>query len=282
MAVDTWPTTFGYWLYPMQLWLKAWDLFLEHGHRMLAQLVGVITIALAVVIWRLDRRKWMRWLAVAAVVGVCSQGLLGGLRVIYDQGLPVLAKVHGCTAPLFFGLCAALVALTSAAWRRPESLQASPFARRLHCLTLATTSAVYLQIVIGAQLRHVSPGDWLGWFELWVWLKLIVAGLIAVLVVATIIYVSRRMPAEAMIVRRTRLLAALLLLQLVLGGAVWVTNYGWPGWFTDYIWAVKYTVVQEGRLQVLVTTAHTAMGSLNLVASLGLTLWSFRRLRGLP
>jgi len=280
MAVDTWPSSFGYWFYPPPFWLKAWDLFLEHGHRMLAQLVGVLTIALAVVLWKMDRREWMRWLAAAAVAGVCFQGLLGGLRVLFDERL--LAKVHGCTAPLFFALCATLVTLTSAAWQEPKPPQGHPAARRLHRLALVVAAAVYLQIVLGAQLRHVAPGGWLGWFQLWVWLKLILAGLIAVGAVGLLVYMLRRVPAEVVIARRAKLLAVLFCVQLLLGAGTWVTKYNWPGWFRKYIWAVDYTPVQEGRLQVLVTTAHAAIGSLILVVALGLTLWSFRRLRGSP
>jgi hypothetical protein len=55
-----------------------------------------------------------------------------------------------------------------------------------------------------------------------------------------------------------------------------VTNYGWPRWFTDLFFRVEYTIEWAGRLQVLFTTAHTAVGSLLLAASLGLALWSFR------
>ena len=114
MSVPDWPTTYGYWFYPLHLWIRVWDLFLEHGHRMLAQLVGAITIALAVLLWKLDSRRAVRWLALAAVIGVILQGTIGGLRVIADERL--LARLHGCTAPLFFTLCAALVSVTSRRW----------------------------------------------------------------------------------------------------------------------------------------------------------------------
>ncbi len=305
MAVPDWPSTYGYWgYYPVRAWLAVWDLFLEHGHRMLAQLVGLVTIALAVVFWRVEPRRWMRWLGVAAVAGVVFQGTLGGLRVIADERL--LAKVHGCTAPLFFALCAALVTLTSRRWidlRSSDLLQKGtvPFslrenrdsplrenrdspqaARRLRRLSLAVTLALYVQIVLGAQLRHVSPNGGIGWFELWVWLKLIAAGLITIGVVWLLIHVRRNLPEVPGIVRRAKLLSALFFVQLVLGAATWVTNFGWPAWFTNYIWAVQYTVVAEGRLQVVITTAHAALGSLNLVGSLSLTLWSRRLLRGGP
>jgi cytochrome c oxidase assembly protein subunit 15 len=278
MAVPDWPTTEGDWFYPIPQWIAAdWDVFLEHGHRLLAQLVGLVTIGLAVAIWRLDPRKWMRWLAAAALAGVVLQGVIGGLRVLGKELL--LAQVHGCTGPLFFALSAALVTLTSARWhaaRRPSERRG---ARGVHGLALAAAVALYLEIVLGAQLRHVSPVGTPGWFDLWVWLKLILAGLILIGLVWLVAAVVRRVGSEAMLVRRAWLLAALFGLQLVLGAATWVTNYSWPLWFKTYVWPLSYTVVAEGPLQVVTTTVHAAVGSLNLVAALSLVLWSRRLVR---
>lgn len=273
MAVSDWPTTQGSWFYPVQEWLAAaWDFFLEHGHRMLAQLVGLTAIAMAVVLWKLDRRRWMRWMGAAVVAGVALQAVLGGFRVLWDAVL--LAKIHGCTAPLLLGLSAALVVLTSPRWRQPDGPRSHPAARGLGCLTVVMTAAVYVLIVLGAQLRHL-----LGWFELWVWLKLIAVGLVAIGLVWLLIYVSRRAGDEAMILRRARLLIVLFAVQLLLGVSAWVTHYGWPGWFRNYLWPIEYTIVQEGLLQVWTTTAHAAAGSLNLIVSLALALWSRRLLQ---
>lgn len=279
MAIPDWPTTEGAWFYPLQEWLSAdWDVFLEHGHRLLAQGVILLAIALAVALWTLDRRKWMRWLAVAAVAGVLIQATIGGLRVLAGELL--LAKVHGCTGPLFFALSAVLVTLTSGRWQRSGQPRPNAAARQLFCLALASTLAIYLQIVLGAQLRHVSLLDAPGWFPLWVWSKLIAAGLIGIVVAWLLVYVLRRVPSETMIVRRAELLAALFAVQLVLGAGTWVTNYGWPLWFRDYFWPLVYTVVAQGPLQVVTTTAHAAIGALNLVVALSLVLWSRRLLRG--
>ena len=276
MAVPDWPTTEGYWFYPLPKWLEAdGDVFLQHGHRMLALLVGLMAIALAVVLGRLDPRPGVRWLGVAALAGFVVQAVLGGLRVLTGEIL--LAKVLGCTGPLFFALAAALVTLTSPRWHQGARPKKLPAARRLHALAVAVTLALYLQIVLGAQLRHVPPVEALGWFVLWVWLKLILAGLILAAVVWLLIDV-RRHAAEPMLVRRAGFLVALCSGQLVLGAATWVTNYGWPLWFKTYVRPLPYTVVAEGALQVVTTTLHMAAGSLCLVAALSLVLWSRRRL----
>lgn len=281
MAVPDWPGTYGHWIwYPLDLWFGAWDLFLAHGHRLAARLVGLLTVALAVVIWRSDPRRWMRRLALVAVAGVILQGTLGGLRVILAAEW--LAKVHGCTAPLLFALSAALVTFTSRAWRQLDATKQHPAARRLRALTAGSTGAIYLLIVLCAQLRHLGFSDAPGRFELWVRLALILAGLIGVVLIGLLAFVLRRLREEAKIVRLTALLVSLFFVQLVLGAATWVTNYEWPAWFTNYIWAVEYRVVAEGRLQVLVTTAHTAVGSLVLAAAVVLTIRSFRLLRAEP
>ncbi len=114
MAVPDWPTTYGYnlFLYPWQTWLFGpWDLFIEHGHRLLAATVGLVTIALVVVLYRCERRTWVRRLGLAALALVLFQGWLGGMRVRMDARL--LAQIHGCVGPAFFALAAALAVFTS-------------------------------------------------------------------------------------------------------------------------------------------------------------------------
>lgn len=277
-AVPDWPTTYDHWLYPPRLWPAApRDLLLVCSHRTLGAAVIALAVALAVVLWTLDRRKWMRPLAVAAVAGVLLQEVLGGLRVRGDEIL--LARMHACTAPLFFGLCAALVALTSPGWRRHGPPVQHPAARGLQRLALAVTLMIYVQIVLCCQLRHLPPDGEPGRFVLWVWLVLILAGLTATGLAWLLIHVLRRLRAEAMIVRRGLLLVALFLMQLVLGAGAWVTGYGWPKWFTRGIWATSYTIVADGWMQVGMKTGHAALGPLILAASLGLTLWSFRLFR---
>ncbi|MHC4402147.1 MAG: heme o synthase [Planctomycetota bacterium] len=277
MAVVDWPGTYDHFFwYPLKHWLPNvnWDVFLEHSHRLIARGVGLISIVLAVLLWSMVRRPWSRWLAIAVVVGVVSQGVLGGLRVLANEVL--LAKIHGCTGPLFFALGAAVVVVTSRAWWEQRRQGVRDAGRLLRWLAVGTTAAVYLQIILGAQLRHVPAATAPGWWLLWVWLHVIVAGLAAVEVFWLAALVVRRMAGQPMLVRRACALAGLFGLQLALGAAAWVTNYGWPNWFRDYVWPLEYTVVAEGPLQALLTTAHVAVGSLTLVAALSLTMWLFR------
>lgn len=290
MAVPDWPTTYDHWLYPPRLWLAApRDLFLAGGHRMLGSLVILAAVAQAVVLWTLDRRKWMRWLAAGALGGVLLQEGLGGLRVLSGQILP--ARIHGCTAPLFFALSAALLTLTSGAWQQrgttPKEPPAAPRLRRralaaTWAIALAATLAIYVQIILCSRFRHLPPDSGASRFALSVYLVLILGGLIVVAMVWLLIHALWQLRGEPMIAYRAVLLGALFFAQLLLGAGAWVTNYGWPKWFTRNIWAANYTIVAEGWLQVVLTTAHAALGSLTLAVGLGLALWSLRLWRAMP
>ena len=285
MAVPDWPTTYGYnlFLYPWQTWVYGpWDLFIEHGHRLLAAVVGLLTIALAVALWRRDERAWVRRLGLVAIVGVVAQGVLGGLRVRLDERL--LAQIHGCVGPAFFALAAALTVCTSRRWRALSNVgQVSkvPFDGPFETcptgrLAIVTTMLVYAQLLLGSQLRHVSPTADVTVFRATVMLHLFLALVLSLHVSLLLFQTGLRRHAEAWLARPARGLAALVVVQLGLGCAAWVLNYGWPSWLSDYEWAAGYVVSRESATQALVTTAHVATGSLILAMSLSLALRSLR------
>ena len=89
---------------------------------------------------------------------------------------------------------------------------------------------------------------------------------------------SQRESGGRLLARRAKWFAAIVSVQLLLAAVTWVANYGWPAWFTRGVWPLESSVMAQGRLLVLVTTAHAAIGSLTLVAALSLTLWLTRLL----
>ncbi|MCC6126223.1 MAG: COX15/CtaA family protein [Pirellulales bacterium] len=312
MAVPDWPTTYDSWFYPLQKWIwkVSSDLFLEHGHRTLAQLVGLASIFLVVAVFRGDGRKSARRLAIIILAGLLFQGTLGGFRVRWDERL--LARIHGCTAPIIFCLCVLMVAITSKTWRDTADLRINPAARRMLWLAPILTGLIYLEIVFGTLLRHPLIDAWTNWSLFWIWSKVITVGvlflgmcyllfLVPTLPSLTLVptlprgnAIPRRsgvadtptdgqstdFSALAIIRRRIFLLASLFVLQVILACTTWVANYGWPKWFTDNFVNWNYTVVKEGVLQVWITTAHAAVGSLVLVSAFNLTVWTRRLLRG--
>src|SRR5574341_2436098 len=82
LAVPDWPTTFGHnmFLYPWSQMVGG--IFYEHSHRLIGSVVGMLTVAFALILWVTERRRWVRMLGMGAVVAVVIQGFLGGLRVV--------------------------------------------------------------------------------------------------------------------------------------------------------------------------------------------------------
>ncbi len=280
MAVEDWPTTFGYPLlfYPLVKWIYGpADVFIEHGHRLYASGVGMLTIAAMVVTWIYEPRRWVRILSVVALAAVIGQGLLGGLRVIEDEVL--LAKIHGCVGPLFFAICAAWATVTSGRWRNCGKFAEIRFAAAIQRLALLTTVLAYLQLVLGAQLRHMPVTMTPTAFRSMLVFHLAVAAVLALHIVAlaALAWLPRRQ--DPWVRRPATFLAVLLASQLLLGAGTWITKYGYPDWIADPFGWAGYTVLAEGPAQVLITTTHVAIGSLILIVSLVTALRSFRLLR---
>src|SRR5438477_3530043 len=153
LAVPDWPTTFGYnmFLFPVSKWLGG--ILFEHTHRLMGSLVGFLTIILAVWLWVREDRPWVRNLGAIAVFGVILQGVLGGLRVtmMKDQ----IGIFHACVAQAFLGLLVLIALVTTQFWRSLAN-QAIDSHRFLPVKTLAVaiTVAIYIQLALGATMRH--------------------------------------------------------------------------------------------------------------------------------
>ena len=281
MAVPDWPTTYGYnmFLYPWTTWLTGpWDLFVEHGHRLLASAVGVLTIGLLVVLWRCDSRWWIRGLGVAALALVIFQGVLGGMRVLLDER--TLAMLHGCTGPLFFGLTVALVVFTSRSWRDADAPVVSPASAIVRWLAVATCVLTYLQLMLGAVVRHVPVDGGPHTFALAVRFHLAMAAVLAIHIALVVWLVRRNFRQVTALNRLALLLASLMLLQVGLGMATWVVKFAVPAAIVHRWPDAAITVQAGGWWQTHIITAHVAVGSALLGTSLALALVAMRRLSG--
>jgi cytochrome c oxidase assembly protein subunit 15 len=252
LAVPDWPTTFGHnmFLYP---WSEmVGNIFYEHSHRLVASVVGLLTIALALTFWFHERRNWVRWLGIAALTLVIIQGVIGGLRVVLLEH--TLAIVHGTVAQAFFALTVSLAIFTSAEWREESADKPLTDGARLSRLCAVTTGLVYVQAVFGAVLRHT--GERLD-------AHLLFAALVALHVIFILARVMRLHSDQPKLARPARFLGILLLLQVMLG----IASYF--GKFTSFF------PLPAGMI-VLLTTTHLVIGALMLMTSLLLTLRSFR------
>ena len=221
----------------------------EHSHRLIGSIVGFLTIALMVSIWKQDARKWMKWLGVIALVAVIAQGVMGGLRVTSLSR--ALAIIHACFAQAFFALTASLALFASRSWLQESVKIETTNASRLRNLSLITLGLIYIQFIFGAVLRHTGN-------------RLDAHLLFAALVTIHIFLLLRRILRDYLesvpLVRLILLLSGLLAVQLTLG-------------FGAYL--AEFTVFGEGVAPVagvIITTAHVAIGALMLVVSVVLTL----------
>ena len=265
MAVPDWPNTYGYnlFLYPLSTWLSGpWDLFIEHGHRLLAALVGLITMALVAVTWWADSRVGVRRIALACLVLVILQGMLGGFRVLLDATL--LARLHGCVGPLFFVAAVVAASVTSRRWHEEPNGLASPVSARFLRLAWITAGIAYLQLVLGAHLRHV-PASWSpSMFRTVVIAHLLGAAVLTAHVAGLGMQVAgrRELRQRTWIRRPTCVLLGLTLGQLLLGAASWRLKYGWPDSFPLPSRLRSFVITAEGMTQSVAVTAHVAVGSL--------------------
>src|SRR5687767_4891612 len=154
LAVPDWPTTYGWnmFTFPPSMWVGG--IFYEHGHRLIASTVGLLTIVLAVWLWRADGRRWMERLGFVALATVIIQGLLGGLTVLFFLPAPV-STAHAGLAEIFFGLTIAIALFTSPGWLHSHGAVDDVALRRV---ATATTAIIYVQIVLGAAMRHTGAG----------------------------------------------------------------------------------------------------------------------------
>jgi len=167
LAVPDWPTTFGYnmFLFPVSKWIGG--IFFEHTHRLIASIVGLLTIILAIWIWRSENRPPVRNLGLIAVAGVIVQGILGGLRVALLKD--AIGIFHACLAQAFLGLIVLIALATTNLWRTFSNTYSSaednsadrtghsPVFRKIapiKWMAIAITIGIYLQLALGATMRH--------------------------------------------------------------------------------------------------------------------------------
>jgi len=278
MAVPDWPSTFGHnmFFYPFVEWFWGpWDLFLEHGHRLLGAIVGMLTLVLVALVWLGTAKPngaslraentILRWLAVAALVLVVVQGLLGGARVLLDD--KTVAKVHACTGPLYFAVATAIATLTG----RRESVSTATSLPRSWAISGLVTAA-YVQLVAGAQLRHLDAAVEPATFH---WLvALHVIGAAAVLLLS-VLAAGCSWSSGSLGARRWSLAIVLLVAcQIGLGCGAWIVNWGFPSGWLPGAWVPTEAIVARSATGAAVVTGHVVLGMMILGAAVVLAILS--------
>jgi cytochrome c oxidase assembly protein subunit 15 len=257
MAFPDWPTSLGSYnlLNPVDEWWTVPAYLAEHGHRLIASLVGMMTVVLAAWTWWDDPRTWMRNLGIGAVFLVIAQGILGGLRVLWVS--IDLATVHACVAQLFFALLVAMTLFTTKTWREGRGiLPTGENTIWLRRLAYAATGIIYLQIVLGALLRHGGGGVSPGFAAFHVTGAFVVVGL----VLAVFVTAEKHFDDVPAVRRAAWSLLGAMGLQFVLGLAA--------------LLVMLYAEPQSGLslVSVLLTVAHLVVGALLFGTSIVTTL----------
>jgi len=265
MAFPDWPTSLGSYnlINPTEGWWRVPAYLAEHGHRLIASLVGGLTVVLAAWTWWADPRAWMRKLGLAAMALVIAQGILGGLRVLWVSR--DLAMVHACVAQLFFAVLVAMTLFTTKTWQdRRGVLPATGAAQRLQRLSYGAAAVIYLQIVLGALLRHPGRGVSGGLTAMHTAGAFLVVG-----IVLAVFVVAEKHFDEVPTIRRTaHVLLGTMGLQFALGLATLLLTL--------------YEVSGGGGFvaHVLLTVSHVVVGALLLGTSIVLALLASRRRNG--
>lgn len=263
LSVPDWPLSYGS-LSPPRWWTIE-NVRAEHGHRLVAGTVALLAVGLAVAMSRVEPRRWLRRLSYVAVAAVFLQALLGGLTVLFFLPTPISVS-HAGLAQLFLCLIVTIAVATSPWWR--NELSRLPAAPQVFKAAAITTGAVYVQILVGAVMRHSGAGLAIPDFPL-AFGRLIPphfdfpiaihfthrlgALVVTGLATWTLTRVLRRAGSEPRLRRPALALAALVVVQITLGA----------------------TVVLSGKA-VLPNTVHVAVGAMVLATSLMLTLRAWR------
>jgi cytochrome c oxidase assembly protein subunit 15 len=258
LSVPDWPLSYGSLTPPM-----VGGIFYEHGHRMIASFVGLLSIVLAAWLWRValrgpENRRWLRWLGVAALGAVVAQGLLGGLTVLFFLP-PAVSSAHATLAQIFFATVASIALFTSAWWQSEPVLWLSDFrGPAIHTLSIAAVCAVFVQLILGAAFRHKAFG-----------IVPHLAG--AVIVTGLIFWLAGALKRRFSGVPELRLAASglhiLIGLQLLLGGAAWWSR----------VYAASFP--QPIPVMITLTVAHVVTGALVFVSTVLVTLVCYRLVR---
>jgi len=268
LAVTDWPNSYGYNMFLYPLSRMTGGIYYEHVHRLLGSLVGLTTLVLAVHLWRVDERPWLKRLGLVALLLVIAQGILGGLRVtghftLSDDPAVVrpnlaLAIVHGVAGQLFFGLMVALAAFTTRRWREAPAPEARPGAGLDRKLAGWLLAGLVLQLILGALLRHAH-------------VMLHAHITMAALVLGAGLVLGARLTLRCQDLPTLRRVGHALMHGLAIQFLV--------GFVALYARGLTEQLGRPHSLDVVITTVHQALGALILASAVLAVLWTRRLLR---
>lgn len=165
MAFLDWPLSNGS-INP-EGWLQDRDMMAEHSHRLLGMVMGLLSIGLCLFAYLAKTDRRTQRLGVSLVALVILQGLLGGLRVLFDQLnigtdhnviAQTFAVAHATLAQLYLCVLVAFVIVRSRSWIERDAGFTAPPTDSVWRWGLIACGTLVLQLVIGAVMRHAHAG----------------------------------------------------------------------------------------------------------------------------
>lgn len=245
LSVPDWPLSYGKVMPEMK-----GGVFFEHGHRMIASTVGLLTVILAVWLWRAEPRRWMRNLGLAALGAVILQGVLGGLTVLLMLP-PAVSIAHACLAQLFFSTTVAFCLFTSKSWLAGPQVVTDAGWPSLRTLSILNAALVLCQVALGAGFRHRAFG---------IMPHVIGAMLVSGVVLIVAIFVLNQFGDHAQLRAAAFSAMGLTLVQVLLGLGAYLQR------------ASSASAPSPELVTVIVTVVHVATGALTLAASIALAI----------
>ncbi|MED5329965.1 MAG: COX15/CtaA family protein [Planctomycetota bacterium] len=270
LSVPDWPLSYGMLMPPM-----VGNVFYEHGHRMVATLVGALSLVLALWTQKTESRRWIRRLAWLIFTAVCLQGALGGITVKYLLPTPV-SMGHGILAQTILCAMAVLVVASGQEWNGVAGAdsEGNPARARALRAVLLAVAVIWIQLALGAWVRHTESGLAVPFFpisESGAWIPeftndRVVTHMIhrgfALVVTVTVLWASLKSFRLGGSMRNHALALPLLLIgQIALGGAV--------------VWTASRDAAGVLVKAPIPASLHVLNGALLLVVSwsLSLRLW---------
>jgi heme a synthase len=253
LSVPDWPTSFGY---LVKIPHFVGGVRYEWTHRMLAG--SLITLTLTIAIWTLfaERRRWMRWLAVGAFCTVIAQAVLGGLTVLLLQP-PWVSTAHAAVAQTFFCIAVVIAMFTGRRWIEEQPrVEFDPRRPSLFTLTLLCILVLYVQLFLGGMFRHHG----LSW-----WPHVLNAAVVCIFLTWTSVRALGVYSHIKAVRRPAILMLALVITQLFLGFAAFLTRVAWGR-----------DAVQPELPMVVSTVTHVAVGAVLLATSVVLAIQVWR------
>jgi len=253
LSIPDWPTSFGsFSVPPLHGGIKF-----KWSHRAIAGSIVLLTISIAAWTWFADRRRWMKWLGLAALGTVIIQAILGGLTVRLFQP-PWVSSAHAAVGQTFFCIAVTIAIFTGRRWvEEVPQIEVDHRRPSLITLTLLSIFVLYVQLILGAMFRHHG----MGW-----WPHVANAVVVAFVLTWTAIRALSQFSKIDAVRRPAIILVSLLIAQLCLGFAAFLTRVAWGR-----------DAIQPELPMVISTVAHVAVGALLLATAVILAIQVWRQ-----